>query len=83
MKKSVAIIGAGLSGITVASKIKDKFEVQVFEKARGVGGRMSTRKDPPLFLITERNFLKLNQNVLNIFFPSYLLKKLLDVGNSN
>lgn len=39
----IAIIGAGISGLTLASCLKDFAEVTVFEKARGVGGRMSTR----------------------------------------
>lgn len=43
MKLSIAIVGAGLSGLTIANVIGDYAEVTVFEKARGVGGRMSTR----------------------------------------
>lgn len=43
----IAVIGAGLSGLTVASGLKDMAEVMVFEKARGVGGRMSTRYADP------------------------------------
>lgn len=43
MKPSIAIIGAGISGLTIASILKDLFNITVFEKARGVGGRMSTR----------------------------------------
>lgn len=43
MKLSIAIVGAGLSGLTIANVIGDHAEVTVFEKARGVGGRMSTR----------------------------------------
>lgn len=39
----IAIIGAGLSGLTLAHRLQRKHEVTVFEKARGVGGRMSTR----------------------------------------
>jgi predicted NAD/FAD-dependent oxidoreductase len=43
MKLSIAIVGAGLSGLTIANVIGDHAKVTVFEKARGVGGRMSTR----------------------------------------
>lgn len=43
MKKAIAIIGAGISGLILANKLKSYAEVCVFEKARGVGGRMSTR----------------------------------------
>lgn len=45
MKKSCIIIGAGLSGLTAAHElIKNKWEVSVLDKGRGVGGRMATRR---------------------------------------
>ena len=39
----VAIIGAGLSGLTAARLLHDSCDVTVFEKSRGFGGRMATR----------------------------------------
>ena len=39
----IAIIGAGLAGLTLAQRLSGAHQVTVFEKARGVGGRMSTR----------------------------------------
>ena len=45
----IAIIGAGLSGLTAAHLLKDHCDVTVFEKSRGVGGRMSTRRAEPYF----------------------------------
>ncbi|MBP7710636.1 MAG: NAD(P)-binding protein [Rickettsiales bacterium] len=39
----VAIIGAGLSGMVLANDLSQNFDVKIFEKSRGVGGRMSTR----------------------------------------
>lgn len=43
--KRVAVVGAGLSGLTCARKLADHgFSVEVFEKSRGAGGRMSTRR---------------------------------------
>lgn len=47
MRKRIAIIGAGISGLTLAKNLKDIAQVEVFEKARGVGGRMSTRYAEP------------------------------------
>lgn len=43
--KSIAIIGAGLSGLVLGSLLsKDKtYAVDIFEKSSGVGGRMATR----------------------------------------
>lgn len=44
---TVAIIGAGIAGLTCAKELqKQGLKVQVFEKSRGVGGRMSTRRGP-------------------------------------
>jgi len=42
--KSLAIIGAGIAGITLARQLQDSAEVSVFEKSRGFGGRMATRR---------------------------------------
>jgi predicted NAD/FAD-dependent oxidoreductase len=41
----IAIIGAGIAGLTAATLLKEAGQyVQVFEKARGPGGRTSTRR---------------------------------------
>ncbi|MDP4002294.1 NAD(P)/FAD-dependent oxidoreductase [Methylobacterium sp. NEAU K] len=43
-RPSVAILGAGMAGATVARRIAEAgWHVRVFDKGRGVGGRMSTR----------------------------------------
>lgn len=39
-----AVIGAGLCGLRVADRLRQYCEVEVFEKSRGLGGRMSTRR---------------------------------------
>jgi renalase len=49
MKKRIAIIGAGISGLTLAQNLKEYADVVVYEKARGVGGRMSTRYADPFY----------------------------------
>lgn len=41
----VAVVGAGISGLTCARALRDQgHEVVVFEKSRGVGGRAATRR---------------------------------------
>lgn len=45
--KSIAIIGSGLAGITAAYHLRDKANVTLFEKSRGVGGRLATRYADP------------------------------------
>lgn len=39
----IAVIGAGLAGLVVASELSRRNEIIVFEKSRGVGGRIATR----------------------------------------
>ena len=41
--KRIAIIGAGMTGLTVGIQLNDFTTVELFEKSRGVSGRMSTR----------------------------------------
>jgi len=43
MTKRIAIIGAGLAGLTLSRELSDIADIRVFDKARGVGGRMATR----------------------------------------
>lgn len=48
--RHVAVIGAGLSGLTTASTLRDRgVDVTVFEKSRGLGGRTATRRVDPGF----------------------------------
>jgi predicted NAD/FAD-dependent oxidoreductase len=43
-KSKIAVIGAGLTGLVLARQLSGVAEVQVFEKSRGFGGRMATRR---------------------------------------
>lgn len=44
-RPSVAVIGSGIAGLACAARLRDAgIDVDVFEKSRGVGGRMSTRR---------------------------------------
>ena len=45
--KRIAIIGAGLSGLILARELREYADVVVFEKSRGVGGRLATRRAAP------------------------------------
>ena len=43
----IAVIGAGITGLTLAQELAPLAEVEVFEKSRGYGGRMATRQADP------------------------------------
>lgn len=40
----LGIIGAGIAGLTLARAMADSADVRLFDKSRGVGGRMATRR---------------------------------------
>lgn len=40
----IAVIGAGLAGLTLADRLQPRAEVVVFDKSRSVGGRMASRR---------------------------------------
>lgn len=40
----IAVIGAGIAGLVVSRELAEIHDVHVFEKSRGVGGRMATRR---------------------------------------
>ncbi len=46
---SIAVVGAGIAGAAAARALTERgFRVQVYEKSRGPGGRLSTRREGPL-----------------------------------
>ncbi len=49
LRPSVAVVGAGLAGLAAAHILADRgYPVTVYEKGRGLGGRMSTRREGEL-----------------------------------
>lgn len=42
--KKIAIIGAGISGLSIAKILEQNADITLFEKSRGVSGRLSTRR---------------------------------------
>ena len=42
--KDFCIVGSGIAGSTIASLLAKKFSVEIFDKARGPGGRSSNRR---------------------------------------
>jgi renalase len=43
--KKIAIIGAGMSGLTLANNLSKTNKIDIFDKSRGIGGRMATRRN--------------------------------------
>ena len=40
----IAVIGSGISGATIANALSKKYSLDVYDKARGAGGRSSNQK---------------------------------------
>ncbi len=45
--KRIAIIGAGIAGLSAARLLQEHHHVTLFDKSRGVSGRMATRREDP------------------------------------
>ena len=41
--KSIAIVGAGISALSLARQIQSQFSCQLFEKSAAPGGRVASR----------------------------------------
>ncbi len=72
---AIAIIGAGLAGLVVARGLSGSHDVSVFEKSRGVGGRMATRRVDPYEFDHGAQFFTARTNA----FREYL-QPLVDTG---
>lgn len=63
MKKRIAVVGAGIAGLSCAYELqKEGFEVVVFEREDNVGGRMWTRTKDGLDFDIGANFFVLYQH---------------------
>lgn len=68
----LAIIGAGLSGLSLATLLKGKADITVFDKARGVGGRMSTRRAEPYFFDHGAQYFTARTEAFKQFIEPYV-----------
>ncbi len=70
--KRIAIIGSGISGVILAQKLSKKTEVTLFEKANGVGGRMSTRYAGPFLFDHGAQYFTVRTPAFKTFITPYL-----------
>ncbi len=70
----IAIIGAGVSGLSLASLLKGKADITVFEKARGIGGRLSTRRGDPYTFDHGAQYFTAREDAFQDFLRPLLLK---------
>jgi renalase len=72
MKVRIAIIGAGISGLTLARNLRNFADIFVFEKARGVGGRMSTRYADPFYFDHGAHTFTARTKLFQYFLKPYI-----------
>ena len=75
---NIAIIGAGLSGLTAANILKDDSNITLFEKSRGVSGRMSTRRAEPFFFDHGAQYFKARTDEFKYFIAPMIKKGLIE-----
>ncbi len=76
--KEIAIIGAGLSGLTAGNILKDNFNVTVFDKSRGVSGRMSTRRAEPYFFDHGAQYFRVKTDEFKDFIAPMIEKGIIE-----
>jgi len=66
----IAIIGAGFAGIILANRLKRQYHVTIFEKSRGVSGRLASRtRDQFTFDFGSQFFTAKNPEFKNFLLP--------------
>ena len=81
--KNVAVIGAGITGATLANLLKNKVTITVFEKSRGVGGRMATRRAEPYQFNHGAQYFKVENKEFEYFLQPLMSNKIIKPLESN
>ena len=74
---NVAVIGAGITGITLANLLHKKVNITVFEKSRGVGGRMATRRAEPYQFNHGTQYFKIENKEFKDFLQPLMVNKII------
>ncbi len=81
--KTVAIIGAGISGITLANLLDKKVKCSIFDKSKGVGGRMATRRAEPFQFNHGAQYFKVENKQFKHLLKPLIKNKILQPWKSN
>ena len=81
--KNIAIIGAGITGITLANLLQKKYNLTVFEKSRGVGGRMATRRAEPYQFNHGAQYFKIENKEFKDFMQPLMVNKIIKPLKTN
>ena len=81
--QNVAVIGAGITGITLANLLQKKVNLTVFEKSRGVGGRMATRRAEPYQFNHGAQYFKIENKEFKVFLQPLMQNKIIKPLETN
>lgn len=79
MSPRVAIIGAGMAGLVAARALQTQCEVVVFEKSRGVGGRIATRQHEQFFFDHGAQFFYAKTDSFQAYLAPYLAQGVVQI----
>jgi renalase len=79
----IAIIGSGLSAITIAQNLKHIAKISLFEKSRGVGGRMAHRRSGPYEFDHGAQFFTAKSDLFKDFISPLIKKNIVKIWNAN
>ena len=79
---NIAIIGAGLAGLTAANILKNNANITLFEKSRGVGGRIATRRSEPYFFDHGAQFFKARSAEFKDFINPMIKQGIIQTWNA-
>ena len=79
----IAIIGAGIAGLTVAKKLKDFSDITIFEKSRGAGGRVCSRYAEPYVFDHGAQFFIAKTKKFNRFLEPMIHEGVIESWNAN
>lgn len=79
---NIAIIGAGISGLTCANALSQHHNVKVFEKARGVSGRLSTRRSKDLRFDHGAQFIRARSDIFKVFINQLIDNQIISIWDA-
>lgn len=82
-KKNIAIIGAGISGLVLANNLKKIANVKIFEKARGVAGRMASRHNEQFSFDFGAQFFTVKNPKFHEFLQPFIEQKIVENWQAN
>ena len=77
MMQTIAIIGAGLAGVTLAKNLNKHVEITLFEKSSSPGGRIASRTAAPFSFDHGAQYFKAKSKPFNDVVDSLLVEKVI------